>query len=276
MRIHLKQLLLFIPFSLFTILSAQEPLPKVYINEFMASNSQTIQSPDFNEYADWLEIYNAEDTTVSIGGLYLTDDFSEPQKWLIPSVTIIDPGMSILFWADGYDQGQHTNFSLASGGEEIGLFTAAGQVIDTIRYSEQIPDVSFGRYPDGTENLFFFAQPTPAASNIFPGFNGLAADPLFSANGGFYQGPLLIEISSNSALDTIRYTLDGSLPDTQSSVYTAAIELDSTTVIRARVFRQSYLPGNVISNTYFINETTTLPLVSIATNPASVLLLTIS
>jgi hypothetical protein len=52
----------------------------LFINEFMASNSATITDPDFNNYADWIEIYNSGSTFVNLKDYYITDDLSQPQK----------------------------------------------------------------------------------------------------------------------------------------------------------------------------------------------------
>lgn len=266
-RTDLKHLFMAILYSFCTILLAGEYLPKIYINEFMASNSATILSDDYEEYTDWLEIYSAEDTSVSISGFFLTDDYSEPQKWQIPSGTRIAPGQSILFWADGQDLGLHTNFKLSAEGEEIGLFTHDGAVIDSLHYTAQIFDVSCGRYPDGDENLVFFDKPTPGTSNINPGFAGIVPDPVFLTEAGFYTGSHSIEISKNDFFETIRYTLDGSSPNTTSPICIAPIEINSTTVFRARSFRENYLPSKAVTSTYFIDETTTLPVVSVVTEP---------
>ncbi len=40
-------------------------------------------------------------------------------------------------------------------------------------------------------------------------------------------------------------------------------------VIRARVFQNGLLPSKIITNTYFINESSTLPIISLSTNPAN-------
>ena len=268
-RINMRHLFIVFLLSYNNIVLAQETLPEIYINEFMASNSTTILSPDLNESADWLEIYNAEDTSTHIGGFYLTDDLAEPQKWQIPSNININPGSSILFWADGHDEGQHTNFNLSKDGEEIGLFNSAGELIDSIYYGQQFSDISFGRYPDGAENLFFFDQPTPETSNINPGFSGIVPNPEFSMSGGFYQGVVELDFDNSNPLETIRYTLDGSLPNPESALYFSTIVLNITTVIRAQSFQDAYLPSKVITNTYFIDESTELPIVSVATDPAN-------
>lgn len=246
---------------------AQQDHPKVYINEFMASNVGTVLSSGFNEYADWIEIHNAEDTSINIGGYYLSDDLDIPQKWQIPLGTKISSGRRALFWADGYDQDKHTNFKLSAGGEEIGLFTSEGVLVDSIRFPEQYSDISFGRSPDGGENWFYFGQATPGTSNKYSGFSGMIPDPTFSVEGGLFQGNVSVEIVHPYPFAMIRYTLDGSLPDSLSTLYSDEILLNSTGVIRARAFQENYLPSEVITQTYFINESTTLPLVSISTNP---------
>ncbi|MCP4353175.1 MAG: hypothetical protein GY795_47600, partial [Desulfobacterales bacterium] len=65
----------------------------------------------------------------------------------------------------------------------------------------------------------------------------------------------------------IRYTLDGSKPSSSSNLYTDPIVINSTTVVRARVFDKGCFPGQTITHTYFINETFTLPVISIAADP---------
>jgi hypothetical protein len=55
----------------------------LFINEFMADNDGFIQD-NFGEYDDWIEIYNAGPNTVNLGGMYLTDNLSDPTEWMIP------------------------------------------------------------------------------------------------------------------------------------------------------------------------------------------------
>ena len=47
----------------------------------------------------------------------------------------------------------HVNFSLAAGGEQVGLFAPDGTAIDQVTFFGQINDVSLGRYPDGAPTL---------------------------------------------------------------------------------------------------------------------------
>jgi len=141
----------------------------LFINEFMADNETIIEDPDEpGEYPDWLELYNAGTDTVVLAGMYLTDDLSNPTKWLIPDGLSIAPGGYLLFLADDDNQqgDTHTNFKLGASGEEIGLFDTDGTTqLDSIVFGQQFADISYGRYPDGTDNLGFFIPPTPGTAN---------------------------------------------------------------------------------------------------------------
>ena len=145
--------------------------PVLYINEFMASNDNTI-TDNYGEYEDWIEIYNPNDYPVNIGGFYITDDLTDMTAWQIPDnqpdSTTIPAGGFLLLWADkDTDQGVlHVELKLSSGGEQIGLVAPNGTTfIDSLTFGEQTTDVSYGRKPDGSDNWQFFENPTPGASN---------------------------------------------------------------------------------------------------------------
>jgi hypothetical protein len=144
--------------------------PNLYINEFMASNTSTIEDPDEKgSYPDWVEIYNPMLIPFDMGGMYLTDNQTIPTKFQIPNGVSIDPGGYLLFWADKEPaQGQtHTNFKLnATYGEVIRLIDTDGTtVIDSIVFGPQTSDISYGRLVDGTENQGLLETPTPGTTN---------------------------------------------------------------------------------------------------------------
>lgn len=148
--------------SHFTVLS----LPLV-INEFLASNDASFADPN-GDYDDWVEIYNNGSEPISMKGMYLTDDFSNPRRWMFPDTTI-QPGGFLLVWTDD-DENQgalHTDFKLDADGEQVGLFSddATGNVpIDTLSFVDQKTDTSFGRIPDGSAT-WLFLKPTPGMAN---------------------------------------------------------------------------------------------------------------
>jgi len=243
------------------------------ITEFLAANSSYNLDPDYNCFSDWIEIYNSGTQTISLAGYYLTDDLATTNKWQIPSGTIIESNSFILFWADKMAanlKALHTNFKLSSNGEEIGLYNHSGELIDFIIFPQQESDISFGRPADSFSNLVYFAQPTPAAPNTTAGItnNTRAAVPDFSMCGGIYNQPHIIELTTITS-SIIRYTLDGSIPDLNSTIYSAPINVSNTTLIRARVYKENSLPSKTITHTYFINITNSLPIISLVTSPSN-------
>lgn len=143
----------------------------VKINEFMASNGETITDL-YGDYEDWIELYNYGSDTVDVGGLYITDILDMPMRHRIPAgyeETKIPPGGFLLLWAsnDTLKNGVlDLDFRLSKSGEAVGLFALDGITpIDTIVFGQQIRDVSYGRYPDGADYWVFFNYPTPGSSN---------------------------------------------------------------------------------------------------------------
>ena len=117
---------------------------EILINEFMASNVITYpEMYDFDDYTDWIELYNPSATSYSLDGVFLTDNLEDPLKWKIPDGTVINAEGYLIIWADDYNEspGQvytrpywpwddfttqhyHTNFKLSKTGEQLGLFMA--------------------------------------------------------------------------------------------------------------------------------------------------------
>ncbi|MGK0188151.1 MAG: hypothetical protein ACI9R3_003943 [Verrucomicrobiales bacterium] len=141
--------------ALSAIASAQVPV--IRINEVLAANDTTnLDNTDFDDYADWIELHNTNNQSVSLNGYYLTDDLTLPARWKFPTGALIPANGYLLVWADGFDAGPgerhvrtaapwdsfttrryHTNFKLGSTGESVGLFQVEGG-------SEDLSFVSLG------------------------------------------------------------------------------------------------------------------------------------
>ena len=228
------------------------------INEILARNDLGVTDPQ-GENEDWIEIYNSGQEAINIGGMYLTDDLSEPTKWRIPndnfSATTIQPGGYLLIWADNdiADAGLHTNFELdADVGDELGLFDTDGiTLFDSVTFGDQTPDVSYGRDPDATSNLVTL-NPTPGTSNN-SSYLAVVADTKFSHDRGFYTEPFEVQITTETPGAMIRYTTDGSTPTmNHGSVYNPAspITISTTTCLRAMAFLPGFKSTNVDTHSY--------------------------
>ncbi|MBA7486265.1 hypothetical protein ES707_21821 [subsurface metagenome] len=238
------------------------------INEFMASNSETLEDPDEpDEFPDWIEIYNSGAFAVDMGGMYLTDKLSNPTKWRIPddspTKTTVAPYSYLVIWADGDpEQGPlHADFKLSADGEQIGLFDTDGStLIDSIDYRdiEQTSDVSFGRWPDARDDWWFFVTATPGAENSDV-YISQVADTKFSVDRGFYDTPFSVTITTETEGATIRYTLDGSEPTlSNGSTYSAPVSITGTSYLRAAAFKANWLSTNVDTQTYmFLDDVIT-------------------
>jgi hypothetical protein len=234
----------------------QQAVFPVVINEFMASNDSNLQDPCDGTYPDWIELYNGGPIPLDLGGLYLTDKLSEPTRWEIPAGVTIEAGGYLVFLADG-ETGQgplHTSFGLKAADEDVGLFDTDGStLIDGITFQDQVSDISYGRYPDASNNLRFFATPTPGSENT-GAYLGEVADTKFSHHRGFYESAFTVSVVCNTGGAEIHYTLDGSEPNEfvadATYLYTGPLDINQTTVLRAAAFKPGHLPSNVDTQTY--------------------------
>ncbi len=138
---------------------------EVVINEFLADNENG-ELDEAGENEDWLELYNNTNSPISLFGLYLSDDATNRNKWAFPANVSIPANGFLIVWLDNDDlQGPfHANFKLSAGGETIFLSDGASLVLDEITFGQQLPDVTFGRFPNGTGS-FTFMPPTFNAVN---------------------------------------------------------------------------------------------------------------
>jgi hypothetical protein len=324
----------------FTVIpSGAHASAQVVINEILASNSTGIVDED-GDPEPWIELYNKGDEAVELAGFGLSDDDERPWRWIFPDTTIA-PGEYLLVFASGKDRAKpgramHAGFRVSRFGEPVSLTDINGRVLDRVPPVELPVDVSYGRLPDGADNWVFFDRPTPGYSNTSDGYDEILDPPVFSREGGFYTYDFDLYLDAGasgsgffsgvdgspgssaaseagSGLGTtastmsvhIRYTLDGSEPDSSSPLADGPIRItDRTpepngisaiptsppeiplilgykwhhpqgqvfkgTVVRARAFREGGKPSPVATHTYFVDSRGGtryhLPVVSLSTD----------
>ena len=96
----------------------------------------------------------------------------------------------------------------------------------------------------------YFQIPTPQKNNGSE--SGLPASKvMISQPGRGFSGSLNVSLSTNSAEAEIRYTTNGSIPSETSSIYNGeAINIQSSTLLRARAFEEELTPGPVAEEGY--------------------------
>lgn len=254
----------------FSFLIKTNSFSQIIINEVLPSNIQGITNPLYGENSDWIELYNKGQDNINLEGFYLSDNPDSPTKWRINDSVIIGPSKFLLIWADGRNTGLHANFKLDIEGEGILLHDKDTILMDHLIYPHVIADISAGKLEPSDSIIVLFENPTPEAPNDGKYYLGRAPEPFFSHPSGFYAERFMIGVTAGS--DTppnaiITYTNDGSEPQIDSKT-SPEINLFATCVVRAKTFREGYLPSPTVSNTYFINERLPdLPVVSLATAP---------
>ncbi|GAU07323.1 CotH kinase family protein [Desulfoplanes formicivorans] len=254
---------LFILFSI--IVSSIAEAQHIVINEIFVLGK--------GKRPDWIELYNSGNATCDIGGFTLSDNNKKIHKWTIPKNTFIRPGGFVLFFADKKNVENHTNFKLDAGGEYVGLYDQNGQCVDSITYNKFPAHGSLGRYPDGSKKLFFFTAPTMGSPNVNTspthdpfGFQQGPAPNVFP-QGGHYNGPQQVIIQTHLPQARVFYTLDGSLPTTQSSQYSGPLTINTTTVLRCIAVDGENHSSAINTQTFLINEHSTRPIISLVTDP---------
>ena len=216
-------------FSLLPVLAISQEL---YINEVVASNGAGLEDED-GDNEDWLEIYNAGESPVDLEGFGLADDTGTPMEWTFPSLSL-GAGEYLVVFASDKDRidpaGElHTSFQIDQDGEPLLHTDPEGNTVDELPPTEIPTDISFGRQPDGSTNWYFFDHPTPGSPNESEGFREILDPPTFSENSGFYATGFQLELNNQQAGTQLRYTMDGSVPDSSSAIYRTPITIQDRT-----------------------------------------------
>ncbi len=257
--IHLNRNSVLVFLLFWTMLSQGQ----LYINEFQAANINTAIDPKGN-YQEWIELYNAGDETIDLTGYHLTNNLDIPKLCRINYGTI-GANRYVVIWLEEDSYRLSAEVKLDMEGGVIGLFSPEGQLVDSVTYLQQFVDLSFGRRVDDPAEWAYFGEPSLYSINYTraTGDASVAEEVRFSLKGGFYEGTQIVELTTGDYQGSIRFTTDGSWPTTSSMVYETPIQLSETTSIRARLFVDNQLPGEVSTNTYIIDENHNLPVVSI-------------
>jgi len=250
----------------------QAALRSVWINEFLASNSgkpADAVRDEFGDSPDWIELFNASEEWVDLGGWGLTDDPTRPFRWRFPTGTLIAPRAYLLVLASGRNTNLngrlHTNFRLSSEPGYLGLTAPDGQIISAFSptYPVQYTDVSYGRDRLQPGLLGYFLQPTPGAPNATRG-EGFGPEVRASRVPGTFQNPFPLELTVPDPQNwEIRYLLvtqnvpssspaPTNVPTTDSPLYTGPITVTNTLIVRARAFpkQPGFFPGPPVSFPY--------------------------
>ncbi len=119
-------------------------VPKLFINEFLATGTNDLTDPD------WIEIYNPARVAVSTAGLFMTDDVLNllTHPYVPVPLTNIPPRGYARFLANNTNTGMSMSFALGANGEHMRLNSVAGgatNLVDDYGFGNQSAAVTEGR-----------------------------------------------------------------------------------------------------------------------------------
>jgi len=242
---------------------------QVVINEIAPNNAKLYDDED-NTYPDWIELVNMGPAPEALGGYALTDDPDVWNKWLLGNTTLTSGDKIVIFASAknrdcmgcaGVVNEMHTNFKI-SYGEKVLLYNAGGILLDSLTVPAMHAGHSMARIPDGG-SWCYSDDPSPDVSNSGTCYIGYATEPEFNTQPGFYTGS--VNVTAGGAAE-IRYTTDGDWPGFASTLYTAPISVTDNTVVKLTAIEAGKLPSRTVTGSFFIDQTTLLPVVSISSN----------
>ncbi len=244
------------------------PRGSLSISEVMGANISVKAAAD-GGYYDLIELHNAGAEPVSLLGYALSNNPNNPGKWLFPDVSIPAGGYLTVYASelDKYEGGEiHANFAVSRSGDSVYLFSPEGLLLDKLQAGAFMSDVSYGR--DSSGALAYFATPTFGQANG-TGNAGITAVPAFTTTPGIYDGAIEIGLAVPEG-ETIHYTLDCTTPTASSPVYSAPIQADKNTVVRAISIREGYITNQTVTGTFLFTSdgvNHALPVVTLVTDP---------
>lgn len=210
---------------------------QLIINEVCSRNDNVV-SDETGSYSDYIEIYNPSKWNILLKDFQVSDTLDFGEKLELGEVMIPPKGYSIV-WIDS--EGEDTaRFGLSSMGDTVYLANAAGEVLDSVEVPQMEPNMAYARLTTDSEE-WLAEVPTPCAENDEnPKY---LEEPLFSAESGFYDEEFQLSLTANEG-EQIYYTLDGSTPDANSTLYTEAITVKNVSA-NPNVYRSIQ---NVVEN----------------------------
>lgn len=152
------------------------PVSALVINEWLAQ-------PLSGELA-WLELHNPHATLpAALAGLHLGNGQALHRA---RSRSFLPPGGFVRWFADPLAAGAEViEFALSPANGVLQLYSATGELMQTVNYGSQSAGVSQGRLPDGTANIVSFPNSaSPGASNFLLQWTGPLLNEFMAVNNG--------------------------------------------------------------------------------------------
>ena len=268
------------------VVTGYDPPSPLRISEVCCSNFTLMADPNNGEYEDYIELENTGTEPIRLGGYFISDRIKKRNLFRLPDLTL-DPGEYLILWADGNgrsgeegDKAVSLNFTL-NPGETVYLTSPHGILLDSVTMAERKKNISMTK----RDGIWIQAEGSPGtsgeeAARYIP---ATLSAPVPNLPSGFYADPVELILTADPGC-TIRYTLDGSVPDETDPVFPASLTLydissepnrvvnqpnttkdrsgvitdpvDKGSVIRAAAFDGTGAHSEVLTAVYFVGKDT--------------------
>jgi hypothetical protein len=129
-------------------------LRRLIINEVLAENYNAVRLGDSSP--DLVEIFNAGANAIDLSGMSLTDDPTNPDRFVFPPGSSLGAGQYRVLIADSPAGSNLLGFAISKSGGGLWLFDSAAQgkvLLDSVQFGVQLQDRSIGRDPQGRWTL---------------------------------------------------------------------------------------------------------------------------
>jgi hypothetical protein len=113
-----------------------------------------------------VELYYDGPAALSLAGMSLSDDPERPARFVFPAGATIHPGEYFVLYADSATTagGFHLGFAFKAEGDSLCLYDQTGDLVDSVEFGAQLPDLSIGRL--GDSDRWGLTIPTLGQANI--------------------------------------------------------------------------------------------------------------
>ena len=240
-----------------TIGSAQYTKNKEVAITEVAPVNTTVSQSTLDEYFDYVELYNSGSEAINLQNYKLSDSKKAESFHQLPDYTLAAGDYVAIYCGDSSYVSKKTGniyveYGLNRYGETIYLMDNEGVIVDEFSYSRMKSGYSSGRDVNGTLAEICFEKLTPGEANPSNALSTILATPTLSLSSTYVTAGTQVSVTAPKG--EIRYTLDGSEPQKNSSLYTAPITVNETTVIRAAAFCDGYIPSDIACGTYLVTD----------------------
>lgn len=251
------------------------------ISTYMDKGSDGIDPDRSYNFPGWVEFYNDGDET-SFKGYTISHckfkkgdtNMEAPElKWrytIEEEIKIGEEAFQILFFDGDTEFYKHMPYKLDSDGGSITLYKGS-EKIDSFVYKAMETHISYGR--DGSSEGYMNPTPKTENSTAYSKYSDRVRKPKFDGcTPGVVSGT--VRISLSCAEGKTYYTMDGSEPiQDENMLYNGSIEIDETTVFKARTFNGDKPASEILTGTFLYMDKYhsecggfTVPIICVSTN----------